>query len=103
MLPSSLSLPLLAGVAVWPAAAACRKLQTFLLMMKGGGLTSPAAVCGDREDLPLYGILIPSPSCTEELLGRSGAGVPESEESWRDTGAGAESYQELNLILVAFL
>ena len=59
--------------------------------------------CGDWEDLPLYGILIPSPSCTEEPLGRSGAGVAESEESWRDTGAGVEIYQVLNLILVVFL
>ena len=58
---------------------------------------------GDREDLPLYGILIPSPSCMEGPLGLSGAGVAESMESWRDTWAEAESYQELNLLLVVFL
>ena len=50
-----------------------------------------------------YGILIPSPSCTEVPLRRSGAGVAKSKESWEDTGAGAESYQELNLLLVVFL
>ena len=41
--------------------------------------------CGDREDLPLYGILIPSPSCTEVPLRWSGTGVAKSEESWEDT------------------
>ena len=60
-------------------------------------------VCEDREDLPLYGILIPSPSCTEVPPRRSGAGVAKNKESWEDTGAGAESYQELNLLLVVFL
>ena len=60
-------------------------------------------LCGEREDLPLYGILIPSPSFTEDPLGLSGAGVAESMESWRGAGAEAESHSELNLILVVFL
>ena len=59
-------------------------------------------VCEDREALPLYGILIPSPSCAEEPLDWSGAGVAESMESWRGAGAEAESYKELTLILVVF-
>ena len=44
-------------------------------------------ICGDREDLPLYGILSPSPSYTEELLGQSGAGVAKRVERGRDAGA----------------
>ena len=53
--------------------------------------------------MPLYGILMPSPSYTEEPLGRSGAGVAELVERRRDAGAGAELYIELNLIFVVFL
>ena len=60
-------------------------------------------MCGDWGDLPLYGILILSPSYMEEPLGRSGAGVAERVECGRDAGAGAELYTELNLILVVFL
>ena len=59
--------------------------------------------CGDREDMPLYGILIPSPSYTEEPLGRSGAGVAKHVVRRRDAGAEVELYMELNLILVVFL
>ena len=60
-------------------------------------------VCGDWEDWLLHGILLPSPSCTEEPLGRSGAGIAEHVERRRDAGAKAQSYTELNLILVVFL
>ena len=48
-------------------------------------------LCGNRKDLPLYGILILSPSYTEEPLGWSGAGVAERVERGRDgRDAGAE-------------
>ena len=61
--------------------------------------------CGDREDMPLYGILIPSPSYKEEPLGRSGAGVAGHKERGRDAGTVAELRlrKELTLILVVFL
>ena len=52
--------------------------------------------------MPLYGILIPSPSCAREPPRPSGAGVAES-KSLEGTRAAAESYQELNLLLVVFL
>ena len=42
-------------------------------------------------------------SYKEQLLGQSGAGVAEKGEHGRDTGAGAELYTKLNLILVVFL
>ena len=64
---------------------------------------NPDPDCGDLGDLLLYGILIPSSSCTEEPLGQSGAGIAERMECGRDAGAGADSYTELNLILVVFL
>ena len=60
-------------------------------------------ICGDQEDLPLYGILISSPSYTEEPQGWSGAGIAKRVECRRDAGAEAELYTELNLILVVFL
>ena len=51
----------------------------------------PVAGCGDREDLPLYGILISSPSYREEPLGGGGAGIAEHVERRRDAGAETES------------
>ena len=39
------------------------------------GVLHTGLLCGEREDLPLYGILIPSLSYMEDPLGRSGAGV----------------------------
>ena len=49
--------------------------------------------------MPLYGILIPSPSYTVGPLGRSGAGIAERVEGGR-TDAGAK---ELTLILVVLV
>ena len=53
--------------------------------------------------MPLYGIFIPSPSYTEDPLGRSGAGIAEHVEHGRDAGAEAELREELTLMLVVFL
>ena len=57
--------------------------------------------CGEREDLPLYGILIPSPSFPKDPPGPCGAGIAEFGESRRH--AEAELQQELYLLLVVFL
>ena len=54
--------------------------------------------------MPLYGILIPSPSYTVGPPGGSGAGIAECVEcGQRDAGAEAELWEELTLILVVFL
>ena len=54
--------------------------------------------------MPLYGILIPSPSYRVGPLGRSGAGIAERvERGQTDAGAEAELWEELTLILVVFL
>ena len=53
--------------------------------------------------MALNGILILSPSYTEEPLGRSGAGIAEREDRGRDAGAEAELCEEIPLILVEFL
>ncbi len=44
-------------------------------------LENPDKSCGEREDLPLYGILIPSPSFSEDPPGPYGAGIAECAES----------------------
>ena len=62
-------------------------------------------ICGDpEEDMPLYGILIPSPSFAEGPPRGGGAGIAAGVERWRtDAGARAELWEELTLILVVFL
>jgi len=64
-----------------------------------------AEVCGDREeDMPLYGILIPSPSYTVRPPGGSGAGIAQCAECGQtDAGAEADLWEVLTLILVVFL
>ena len=62
-------------------------------------------ICGDpEEDMPLYGILIPSPSFAEGPPRGGGAGIAAGAELGRsDFGAKPELWEELNLILVVFL
>ena len=54
--------------------------------------------------MPLYGILIPSPSFAEGPPRGGGAGITVGAERRRvDAGAKAELWKELTLILVVFL
>ena len=58
--------------------------------------------CGDVDELPIYGILIQSPSFLEDPPGPWGAGIAERSESGRPARPG-EPHQYINLILAAFL
>ena len=61
--------------------------------------------CEDwEENMPLYGILIPSPSFADGPPRGVGAGIAVGAKlGWADAGAKAELWEELTLILLVFL
>ena len=62
-------------------------------------------ICGDLAELPMYGILVQSPSFAEASLGprgAAGAECSERPESRRPSSPG-ELHSYINLILVVFL
>ena len=65
------------------------------------GIKIGRGFCGEREDLPLYGILIPSPSFSEDPPGPYGAGVAEYAESRRPARPGEELQQVVNRYIVS--